>query len=169
MVITNSKAVYDRARYFKLSASSLMPPDYQHDDIGFNYRMSSVVAAIGLAQDEKADEYRAMRIRNHEIFSKYLADIPGIFPNQNPKIVANICWMNTIVVDPKVYGHTKDELITHLKENGIDTRLLFTGMRKQKAMKDFGCDCFGEHPVCEWLTENGFCLPSESGLSEEMM
>ena len=169
MVITNNKEVYDRARYFKNVCFPLDGPrNYQHDDIGFNYRMSNVVAAIGLAQVEKADDYRAMRIRNHELYKEYLADVSGIFFQAEPeKGCLDVCWMNTIIVDPAKYGHTKDELIAHLKENGIDTRLLFTGMHKQKAMKDFGCDCFGNYPICEWLTENGFYLPSGSSLKED--
>ena len=77
--------------------------------------------------------------------------------------------MNTIVVEPKIYGHTKDELIAHLKENSIDTRLLFTGMHKQKALLDYGCDGTGDYPVCEWLSENVFYLPSASGLTDEQI
>lgn len=168
MVITNNKEVYDRARYFKNVCFPLDGPrNYRHDDIGYNYRMSNVVAAIGFAQVEKADDYRAMRIRNHELYKKYLADVPGItFQSEPEEGCIDVCWMNTIVIDSEKYGHTKDELIFHLKENRIDTRLLFTGMHKQKAMRDFGCDCSGEYPVCEWLTENGFYLPSGSGLAE---
>ena len=60
----------------------------------------------------------------------------------------------------------RNSLITNLKEQGIDTRLLFTGMHRQKAMRDFGCDCSGDYPVCDWLTENGFYLPSGSNLQE---
>ena len=67
----------------------------------------------------------------------------------------------------KIRLNTSLEL--ELKEKGIDTRLLFTGMHKQKAMRDFGCDCSGEYPVCEWLTQNGFYLPSSSSLSEEII
>lgn len=171
MVVTNSKEVYERARYFKNVCFPLDGPrNYQHDDIGYNYRMSNVVAAIGLAQVEKADEYREMRIRNHQLYKKYLADVPGIiFQSEPADGCIDVCWMNTIVINPAKYGHTKDELIGHLKENEIDTRLLFTGMHKQKAMADFGCDCSGEYPVCEWLTENGFYLPSGSNLSEEQI
>lgn len=169
MVVTNNKEIYDRARYFKNVCFPLDGPrNYQHDDIGYNYRMSNVVAAIGLAQVEKADEYREMRINNHNLYKKYLKDVPGIqFQSEPESDCLDVCWMNTIIIDPAKYGHTKDELISHLKENGIDTRLLFTGMHKQKAMKDFGCDCSGEYPVCEWLTENGFYLPSGSGLTED--
>lgn len=171
MVITNNKEVYDCARYFKNVCFPLDGPrNYQHDDIGFNYRMSNVVAAIGLAQVEKADDYKAMRIRNHQLYKKYLADVPGIiFQSEPAEGCEDVCWMNTIVVDPAKYGHHKDELIAHLKENEIDTRLLFTGMHKQKAMVDYGCDCSGEYPVCEWLTENGFYLPSASSLTKEQI
>lgn len=171
MVVTNNKEAYDQARYYKNVCFPLDGPrNYQHDNIGFNYRMSNVVAAIGLAQVEKADDYREMRIRNHELYKKYLADVPGIiFQSEPAEGCVDVCWMNTIVIDPEKYGHHKDELIVHLKENGIDTRLLFTGMHKQKAMADFGCDCTGEYPVCEWLTENGFYLPSASSLTEEQI
>lgn len=171
MVITNNKEVYDRARYFKNVCFPLDGPrNYQHDDIGYNYRMSNVVAAIGLAQVEKADDYKAMRIRNHQLYKKYLADVPGIiFQSEPAEGCEDVCWMNTIVVDPAKYGHHKDELIAHLKENEIDTRLLFTGMHKQKAMADYGCDCSGEYPICEWLTENGFYLPSSSSLTEDQI
>lgn len=171
MVLTNSKDFYDRARYFKNVCFPLDGPrNYQHEDIGYNYRMSNLVAAIGLAQVEKADEYREMRIRNHQLYRKYLKDVPGIiFQSEPSEGCIDVCWMNTIVIDPEKYGCHKDELIAHLKGKGIDTRLLFTGMHKQKAMKDYGCDCRGEYPVCEWLTENGFYLPSGSNLSEEQI
>lgn len=168
MVVTNNKEIYDRARYFKNVCFPLDGPrNYLHDDIGYNYRMSNVVAAIGLAQVEKADEYREMRINNHGLYKKYLKDVPGIqFQSSPERNCVDVCWMNTIVINPGEYGHTKDELIVHLKEKGIDTRLLFTGMHKQKAMMDFGCDCTGDYPVCEWLTENGFYLPSASSLTD---
>lgn len=171
MVVTNNKEFYDRARYFKNVCFPLDGPrNYQHEDIGYNYRMSNVVAAIGLAQVEKADDYKGMRIRNHQLYKKYLSGVPGILFQSEPyKDCVDVCWMNTIVINSKEYGHTKDELIAYLKENEIDTRLLFTGMHKQKALQDFGCDCSGDYPVCEWLTENGFYLPSASSLTKDQI
>ena len=171
MVVTNSKDIYDHARYFKNVCFPLDGPrNYQHEDIGYNYRMSNLVAAISLAQVEKADEYREMRIKNHRLYREFLKDVPGIiFQSEPSENCIDVCWMNTIVVDPEKYGRHKDELVAHLKENGVDTRLLFTGMHKQKALLDYGCNCSGEYPVCEWLTENGFYLPSASSLSEEQI
>ena len=170
MVVTNDEEIYNKARYFK---NLCFPLDgnrnYTHDQIGFNYRMSNVIAAIGLAQVEKADSYRNLRIKNNALYREYLKNVPGISFQPILEGYLNVCWMNAIVIDPELYGHTKDELVIYLKENGIDTRMLFNGMHNQKSLKDFGCDTSGAYPVCDWLTQNGLYLPSASNLSEEQI
>lgn len=168
MVLTNDDALYNNCRYYKNMCFPVNGPrNYSHDDIGFNYRMSNLHAAIGLAQVEKADEYRDMRIRNANLYKLYLQDCQGIVFQKNQENALNVHWMNTIVIDADKYGHTKEELIAYLKEKGIDTRLLFVGMARQKALRDYGCDCSGDYPVTDWLTENGFYLPSASNLDEK--
>lgn len=166
MVVTNNEDIYTQAKYYKNVCFPIVGGrNYTHDNIGFNYRMSNLVAAIGLAQVEKADEYRALRIRNNGIYRELLAKIPGIRMQALPeKDCLDVCWMNTVIVDSRLYRHTRDELIMYLREKGIDTRLLFNGMHNQKAMKDYGCDCSGAYPVSDWLTSNGFYLPSASNL-----
>ena len=170
MVITDNEDIYNKSRYFK---NLCFPIDgnrnYTHDEIGFNYRMSNVIAAIGLAQVEKADEYKELRIKNNAYYRQYLKNVPGIIFQPYHADYLNVCWMNSIVIDPEKFGHTKDELIAHLKQNGIDTRLLFNGMHNQKSLIDFGCDCSDQYPVSDWLTENGLYLPSASNLSEEQI
>ena len=168
MVVTNNANLYDKLRYHKNMCFSLNGPrDYQHDDIGFNYRMSNVVAAIGLAQVEKANEYREMRIRNNNIYRQFLNSCPGITFQSKPIGFLSVCWMNTIIINSKNYGRTKNELISHLKENGVDSRLLFTGMNRQKSLASYGCNCTGTYPITDWLSENGFYLPSGSNLTAE--
>ena len=170
MVVTNDEAIYEQLKYYKNVCFPLNGPrNYLHDNIGFNYRMSNVVAAIGLAQTEKADDYKAMRINNSELYRKYLADVPGVLFQQVLSEAESVSWMNAIVIDSNIYGHTKDELIAYLRENNVDSRLLFNGMHRQKSLLDYGCDCSGEYPICDWLTENGFYLPSASSLTEEMI
>ena len=168
MVVMKNENYYDKCRYLKnMSFPINAPRIYQHDDIGFNYRMSNIHAAIGLAQVEKADEYRDMRIKNHNLYKKYLSEVDGITFQKDEENSLNVNWMNTILLDTKKYGHSKEELIEHLKNNGVDTRLLFTGMHRQKCLLDFGCNCQGEYPVTDNLTQNGFYLPSASNLSED--
>ena len=167
MVVTDSDELYGRCRYLKNMCFPVDAPRvYSHEDIGFNYRMSNLHAAIGLAQVEKADEYRGMRIRNAGLYRKYLSGCRGILFQEDQPGGLSVHWMNAIAVDPGEYGHTRDELIARLKESGIDTRLLFVGMHWQESLRDYGCDCSGEYPVTDWLSENGFYLPSASGLTE---
>ena len=168
IVVTDNKELYDRARYFKNLCFPLdSPRSYLHEDIGFNYRMSNLHAAIGLAQLEKADEYRAMRIRNASLYQSILAEVPGLTLQSQKPSTLNVYWMNGVFVDPDKYGHTREELTTHLKTKGIDTRNFFQGMHRQPSLRKYGCDCSGEYPVSELLADNGFYLPSASSLSED--
>lgn len=168
LVVTNSEDYYKKCKYFKNMCFPVDAPRvYSHENIGFNYRMSNLHAAIGLAQTEKADDYRDMRIHNAALYKKYLSDCKGIIFQKDQLNGLNVHWMNAIVINPAEYGCTKDELVAYLKEQEIDTRLLFVSMCRQKSLKDFGCDCNGEYPVTDWLTENGFYLPSASSLKEE--
>lgn len=168
MIVTDDDHIFDKLRYYRNVCFPLDSPRvYRHDDIGFNYRMSNLHAAIGLAQVEKADDYREMRIHNNGLYRQYLSDISGITFQKNERDSINVCWMNAIIIDECEYGRNRDELIIHLKEKGIDTRLLFSGMHKQPSLQKFGCDCSGDYPVTDWLTENGFYLPSASCLKEE--
>lgn len=166
MVVTNDEKLYNRLRYHKNMCFPLDGPrNYIHNDIGFNYRMSNVVAAIGLAQVEKADDYKAMRIRNNTLYRELLEDVPGIAFQPLSIDYLNVAWMNAITVDPLHFGHSRDELSVFLKQNNVDTRLLFQGMHRQPSLQKYGCDCSGEYPVADRLAENGLYLPSASSLT----
>lgn len=168
MVVTNDEALYKKTLYYKNLCFPLEGPrNYVHRNIGFNYRMTNIQAAIGLAQTEKADNYKVMRIRNAGIYQSRLKNIPGIILQQTQKDVVNVHWMNTIVIDELEYGHNRDELMEYLKTKNIETRLLFVGMHKQPSLEDYGCCMKGNYTVTEWLTKNGLYLPSASNLSEE--
>jgi len=168
MVVTNNETLYKRALYFKnMCFDPDAPRNYIHNDIGFNYRMSNLHAAIGLAQIEKADEYKKMRIRNGKLYRKYLKDIKGIILQKDQTDAENVFWMNGILLDPEKYGRMRDELIHLLKEKGIDTRLFFIGMHRQPSLLKFGSDGSGCYPITNNLAENGFYLPSASSLSED--
>lgn len=168
MVVTNNEELYNRLRYYKNMCFPLDGPrNYLHNDIGFNYRMSNVVAAIGLAQVEKANDYRQMRIHNNQLYRELLDDVPGIQFQKHNNDYLNVAWMNAILVDEKEYGHTKHELLEYLRSNNVDTRLFFEGMHRQPSLKKHGCDCSGMFPITEKLTAQGFYLPSASNLQEK--
>jgi perosamine synthetase len=168
MVVTNNDTFYKKALYYKnLCFPVDSPRTYLHSDIGFNYRMSNIHAAIGLAQTEKADYYKSLRIKNATLYKKYLENIPGIiFQIQLPN-VNSVFWMNSIVIDSIRFGKTRDELSAYLKLNNIETRLLFNGMHRQPSLQKYGCKSDDAYPVTDYLAANGLYLPSASHLTEE--
>jgi perosamine synthetase len=167
MVVTDNERLYKKALYHKnLCFNPDAPRNYAHHDIGYNYRMSNLHAAIGLAQTEKADEYKEMRICNGKLYRKYCKDIKGIILQECQADAENVFWMNGILLNPEKYGKTRDELINLLTESGIDTRLFFVGMHRQLSLLKFGCDGTGHYPITDKLSRNGFYLPSASNLKQ---
>lgn len=168
IVVTDDIEYYNKLKYYKNICFPLDAPRvYEHEDVGYNYRMSNIHAAIGLAQVEKADFYRSLRIKNSEKYKKYLAGIPGIIHQMDENESLNVHWMNSIIINSNIFGRDKNFVIDYLKSHGIETRLLFTGMHRQPALQKYGCDCTGEFLISDYLTENGFYLPSGSNLREE--
>ena len=167
MVVTNNANYYNKLKYYRNMCYPLdKPRTYEHFDIGFNYRMTNLQAAIGLAQTEKADYYKNLRIKNHELYKKYLKDVKGIIFQKDQKKSVNVAWMNAILVNEKKYGKTKEQLVEYLKQKGVDTRFLFMGMHKQKCLKKFKCNMSDKYPITDRLTEEGFYLPSSSNLTK---
>lgn len=170
MVVTDSDELAEKCRYYKNLCFPLKGArTYMHNDIGFNYRMSNLHAAVGLAQMEKIDEYINRRRKNHSLYQQYLSGVQGINFQPEKEGVKNVYWMNGVVIDKEKFGMCRDEAMRKLKEKGIDTRVFFIGMHRQPALEKFGCYVRGSYPVSEWLAENGFYLPSGSGLTEKQI
>jgi perosamine synthetase len=165
MVVTDDDILANKCRYFKNLCFDLNAPrNYMHEDIGFNYRMSNLHAAIGLAQVERADFYRSQRIKNGLLYRDRLSRVPGIELQKLAPDGMSVFWMNGIVVAPE-YGRSREELVAHLKEQMIDTRLFFNGMHRQPALLKYNQGTWGEFPVSDRLADSGLYLPSSSGLS----
>jgi perosamine synthetase len=167
MVVTNDDALAEACRYHKNLCFPLdAPRAYLHRHIGFNYRLSNLHAALGLAQVEKADHYRELRIRHGRLYRELLGRIPGIELQEDQANGLNVFWMNGLAVRPELYGCGRDSLAAHLAEKGVETRQFFQGMHRQPALRQFGCDCSGDYPVSDFLADNGLYLPSGSGLAD---
>ena len=135
---------------------------FWHKYVGFNYRMTNLQAAVGLAQVEQLDQFVEARRHNALEYNRRLQDIPGI---QIPKEAAwarNVYWMYGILVDKEQYGMNRDELRVVLANNGIETRTFFIPMHCQPI---YWNTFKGErYPVAERLCRDGFYLPSASSL-----
>lgn len=170
MVLTNNDELSEKCRYYKnLCFPRAGERDYIHNDIGFNYRMSNLQAAIGLAQVEKLNYYIKLRKKNNALYQKYLREVPGLIFQPEKEGYKNVYWMNGVVIERDKFGISRDELVRRLKEVKIDTRVFFKGMHLQKSLRDYGCDYNDSFYITEWLGDNGLYLPSGSGLSKEQI
>lgn len=165
MVVTDDQEIADVARNLRDHAFS-KDRHFWHQYRGFNYRMTNVQAAIGLAQVEQFDELVGSRIRHAQHYNRLLAHVPGItLPPETPQ-VTNVYWMYGILVGDE-FGLTRDELRQALAQQGVETRTFFVPMHLQPVY-------FHEHrgesyPVAENLCRRGLYLPSSSSLTEQQV
>jgi len=169
LVVTRDERLAERLRYYK---NLCFPLDgsrrYVHEDIGFNYRMPNVLAAIGLAQLERADYYLERRRENARRYNALLQGQRGIVtPPEQPWALSSY-WMYSVLVNEE-FGRARDDVMKGLKEVGIETRSFFVSMHRQPALAKYGCDVSGEYPVTDELARSGLYLPSSSGLTDEQI
>ena len=139
-------------------------PHYEHTEIGFNYRLSNLLAAVGRAQlavlPERVDARRRVNGRYREL----LADAPGIsFMPEAPYGESN-CWLTCIVVDPDEAGTDRERIRLALEAEDIESRPLWKPMHLQPVFADV--PAYGGE-VSARLFERGLCLPSGSALTED--
>ncbi len=165
MIVTNREEVAEKARRLKDQAYS---PEkrFLHTDIGFNYRMTNIQAAIGLAQLERIGELVERRRENAHLYNELLKEVEGIRLPPQQEWAKNVYWMYCILIEDE-FGMSRDKLQGKLKENGVDTRLFFIPMHWQPAFRNLGLFEGESYPVSEEISRRGMYLPSGSGLKDE--
>lgn len=164
IVVTNNQDWAERAR--KLRNHFFGETRFLHQEIGYNYRLTNVQAAIGLAQLERIEELAGARRQNAALYNKLLAPVSGITLPPEKKGVKNAYWMYGILVQP-LFGVGMHELREELLKRGIDTRTFFIGMHRQPAYANYKFPSFqDQYPVAEELERKGLYLPSSSHLTE---
>ena len=137
---------------------------YQHSEIGYNYRMSNVVAGIGRGQMEVLDDHVALRKKMNQFYKELFKDVEGItvFKEPNNDYVSNH-WLSCILIDETKTGITPNLLRQTLLEDNIESRPLWKPMHLQPVFKEV--PYYGV-TVSEDLFKKGLCLPSGSNLTE---
>ena len=154
-----------RAVFFATQAREPFPY-YQHEHIGYNYRMSNICAGIGRGQMTILDEHIAHHRHIARLYAQLFEAIPGItfHDNPNPHSDANF-WLSTITVDPDLTGGlTPDAIRLHLDPLGVETRLLWKPMHLQPVYADAPAYLNG---VSEHLFSRGLCLPSGPWVTDD--
>lgn len=140
-------------------------PHYQHSEIGFNYRMSNIVAGIGRGQMEVLNSRVKARRKMHDFYVDAFKGINGVkvFSEPTADFYSNH-WLSSIVVNPQITGKTREDLRLAFLEDNIESRPLWKPMHLQPVFAD--APYYGTN-VAETLFDNGLCLPSGSNLSDE--
>jgi len=165
MIVTNKREIAERARSLKDLAYS-KERRFLHTDLGFNYRMTNIQAAIGLAQFHRIDELVERRRKNAHLYNGLLKDIEGIKLPVEKEWAKNVYWMYSILIENE-FGISRDELVHRLAEKGIETRTFFIAMHQQPVFANMRLFKRESYPIAEELSRRGLYLPSSSGLSEE--
>ena len=171
MVVTDDGEIAKRSSSLRNHAFS--NPRFLHKEFGFNYRLTNIQAAIGVAQMEYVDELIESRIKNAKLYNELLKNVEGITLPPKKEWAKNVYWMYGLIVNKEEFGMSMPELREALLKNGVDTRSFFIPMHKQPVYlnnkePNFP-DCSGPYPVSDMLSERGFYLPSSSSLTEDQI
>jgi dTDP-4-amino-4,6-dideoxygalactose transaminase len=163
MLVSRDANRIEHARKLSTQARDIAP-HYEHTEIGFNYRLSNLLAAVGRAQLAVLPERVAARRRVNGRYRELLADTPGIsFMPEAPYGRGN-CWLTCIVVDPDEAGTDRDRIRLALEAEDVESRPLWKPMHLQPVFAS--APAYGGE-VSAQLFERGLCLPSGSALTDD--
>lgn len=164
MLITADQAAKDKAFFWATQARE-KAPWYQHEEIGYNYRMSNIVAGIGRGQLLHLDEHRALKERIYRRYEKGLKGLPVTMNPYLPYTEPNF-WLSCMLIDGgcKVSPMT---VLEKLNEANVESRPIWKPMHMQPVFKDRDHICVGEKSVGEDIFARGLCLPSDIKMTEE--
>lgn len=160
MCLTNDRELADKMRLLK-DHGMRVDKRYWHDFVGFNYRMTNLQAAIGVAQVKRLDEFVERKRTIAKTYSSLLRDIDGVVLPPEMPWAKSVYWMYSILIDTTLMI-SRDELIKKLGENGIETRPLFYPIHK---MPPYESDAV--FPIVESLSKRGISLPSGVNLQSQ--
>ena len=149
----------------KLATQAREPvPHYEHEEIGYNYRMSNVLAAIGRGQLRVLEDHVQARRRNFDFYHGRLAELPGIEFMPEASWGRHSRWLSTLTIDPFEFGADREVVRQALEAENIEARPVWKPMHRQPVFADYEVL---EGKVADDLFERGLCLPSTSSLEQE--
>jgi len=163
MILTDNQKLAEKSRYLTTQAKD-DPVRYVHHEIGYNFRLTNIQAALGVAQLEKLQVFLS---RKREIFNKYktaINEVGGLMVVDVPGYAKNNHWMILLQIDKNTYGDGREKLMHRLDANNIQTRPAWAPIHLQKPYQS--CQTYRIEKA-EELVKNSLCLPSSTNLSDE--
>jgi dTDP-4-amino-4,6-dideoxygalactose transaminase len=163
MLVSGDAAEIDQVRFLATQARD-PAPHYEHSAMGFNYRMSNVLAAIGRGQLRTLAARVAARRRNFTLYEDVLGSVPGLSFMPEAAYGRASRWLSVMQVDPEAFGATAEDIRRHLERENIESRPVWKPMHLQPLFSR--CPRVGGE-TAERLFRHGLCLPSGSSLTDE--
>lgn len=161
-LLAHDDTAVSRARFLATQARD-PAPHYEHSEVGFNYRMSNIAAAIGRGQLASLEDRVARRRQHFDAYVAGLGHLPGVtFMPEAPYCTGNR-WLTTLTIDPSAFGATREDLRLALEAENIESRPIWKPMHLQPLYRD--AEMIGG-AVSEAIFADGLCLPSGSSLSD---
>lgn len=161
MLVSDDAELVERARFLATQARD-PAPHYEHSTVGYNYRLSNLLAAVGRAQLASLDDKVAARRAINARYREGLGDLPGVEFMPEADYGRATCWLTCVTVDPDDFGATSAEVREALAAADIEARPVWKPMHRQPVFAD--CAVAGG-AVADGLFDRGLCLPSGSSLS----
>ena len=161
MLVSHRPEIIARARHLATQARD-PAPHYQHSDIGYNYRLSNLLAALGRGQLKSLPDKLARRRAVNETYRAALALLPGLDFMPEAGYGRSNCWLTCVTVDPARFGASREDILLALEAENIESRPLWKPMHLQPVFRE--CPIAGGS-VAEGLFDRGLCLPSGSSLT----
>ncbi|MEG4532725.1 aminotransferase class I/II-fold pyridoxal phosphate-dependent enzyme [Microcoleus sp. D2_18a_D3] len=163
MLVSDDQKLVEKARFLATQARD-PAPHYQHSEIGYNYRLSNVLAGIGRGQLRVLEERVEARRRNFDFYKQALGNLPGIEFMPEASFGRATRWLTCLTIDPAAFGADREQVRLALAQEKIEARPVWKPLHLQPVFAD--CECMGG-AVAEELFEYGLCLPSGSNLTDE--
>ncbi len=162
MLVSDDEQLVEKARFW--STQSREPfPWYEHEEIGFNYRLSNILAALGRAQLARLPEMIARRRQIRALYSEKLADLEGVIVTPDPPWGTGNSWLTTVTFDRGLRPGASTRIREALQAQDIEARPIWKPMHQQPVFGDAEAHLTG---AADRLFEEGLCLPSGVGLGE---
>ncbi|MCM4079205.1 aminotransferase class I/II-fold pyridoxal phosphate-dependent enzyme [Paractinoplanes hotanensis] len=162
MLVTDDDGVARRARHLSTQAREPFP-HYEHRAVGYNYRLSNLLAAVGRGQLQRLESMIAARRETGRYYRAALGDLPGVTFMPIAGYGAANWWLTCLLIDAERFGASRDRVLERLAAHAIEARPTWKPMHLQPVFRD--CVMRGGD-VCADLFERGLCLPSGSALTE---
>jgi dTDP-4-amino-4,6-dideoxygalactose transaminase len=162
MILTDDETLAEKAKYLTTQAKD-DPIRYVHNEIGYNFRLTNIQAAIGVAQLELLPKFLKKKKKIYEYYHQNINKINGLKIPSTPRYSLNNHWLNLLQVDEVKYGNNKEDLMRKLGERGLQTRPVWYPNHKQKPYVN--CQVYKTSKVDE-LVKSSLCLPSSVSLRD---